>query len=112
MQHNNQESGGDTEPLVRPDGQKPRVKSNILAQLSQGNIDPIQINKSSGDDEPVVRPDGQKPRVKSNILANNLKPFKKSLTAFRHSKKVESAIFEPTTLSPLENSDFKPENSR
>ena len=109
----------DDGPVVRPDGQKPRVKSNILAakkdnaaklkkeilaQLKNGKIDPFKINQSS-DHEPVVRPDGREPKVKSNILAagKNNSPGGSKNGNFRHSKKVESAefVFEPTTLRPL-----------
>ena len=88
----------DAKPSVRPDGRKPRVKSNIRAKHARKgksltkhkvDIDPlfsgsggqnVRVGKSvvSFDDttnvldydtEPEVRPDGQKPRVKSNILA-------------------------------------------
>ena len=102
------------EPVVRPDGQKPRVKSNILAAskkeiLAQKKDILAQLINQSSDHEPIVRPDGQKPRVKSNILAaakqtsnKNGAGGSKSGFSFRHSKKVDTDfVFEPTTLRPL-----------
>ena len=87
----------DSKPSVRPDGRKPRVKSNIKAKHSKKgksltkhrvDIDPISDSGSQNirvgksiisfdkavhildyDTEPEVRPDGLKPNVKSNILA-------------------------------------------
>ncbi len=71
----------DHEPVVRPDGQKPRVKSNILASQRQkaSKIKKMlaetlsKANETSNDlhlDLPEVKPDGLKPRVKSNIRAS------------------------------------------
>lgn len=104
----------DHEPVVRPDGQKPRVKSNILAAtkkeiLAQKKDILAKLINQSSDHEPIVRPDGQKPRVKSNILAaakqtsnKNGVGGSKSGFSFRHSKKVDTDfVFEPTTLRPL-----------
>ena len=97
----------DAKPSVRPDGRKPRVKSDIRAKHAKKGksltkhkvaIDPfndsgnqnIRVGKSvvsfednvnilDYDTEPEVRPDGQKPHVKSNILAAaKLKATRKS----------------------------------
>ena len=72
------QSSGDNEPVVRPDGQKPRVKSNILAS---------HRNKGGS---------GQSNEKNSDKNASG--------GFFRHSKKVESAefVFEPTTLRSLD----------
>ena len=73
------ENGGPREPRIRPDGQRPRVKSDLRPR-----------SRSEEFRAPEVRPDGQKPRVKSDLKArlDGLKRNKPG-GSFRHSTKVD-----------------------